>query len=108
MANLIPLTLDKDSGRLVAKDIIGTGSGPIVPVGTFAAYGYIFIEMFAATTWNIVHNLGYDKALVQIYDTNGEFILPNSIDIVDGNQIVVNFGSSQDGYAHIIFIDDTT
>jgi hypothetical protein len=105
MANLIPLHLDKDTGRLVAKDIVGGGGGgETLPAGLYRTYGYVYTEAFASNIWNITHNFGYDKAIVQIYDTNGEPILPDNIDIVDENQIIVNFTALQEGHAHIIFI----
>jgi len=45
----------------------------------------------------VVHNLNDNDPRVVIYDTNGYFIVPNTITIVDDNTLIVDFGMSFSG-----------
>jgi len=58
---------------------------------------YIHSETIGATTWNINHNMRTTVPLVQIYDENMKYIMPDDITIVDGNNITVTFSSSAKG-----------
>lgn len=96
MSNLVPLHIDKETGRIVASDkALGN-----IPIG--AAYGYYHQQVIAADTWTIVHNGSTMHTICQIYDTNNELILSDKVRIVDINTIEVIFGTPQDGLAHII------
>lgn len=52
------------------------------------------------TSVTVTHNLGDDEPIVQVYLTNGEMIIPSKIDIIDQNNVTVEFSSAQSG--HII------
>jgi hypothetical protein len=96
MSNLVPLHVDKETGKIVASDkALGN-----IPIG--GAYGYYYLQTVASDTWTIVHNGGTMHTICQIYDTNNELVLSDTVRIVDINTIEVLFGAPQDGFAYII------
>lgn len=94
MANLTPLHLDRDTGRIVARG----GS-----TSTNLADGYLYEQLVAGTVWTIPHNKGTDQVLVQIYDELGELTIPNKVDIINLNTIEIMFNAPMLGTAHILF-----
>ena len=58
-----------------------------------------------AKTWNIAHNLGYDDVIVQCFDENNLVLIPDTIQIVDANNVQITFGAAQKGVARVIFLD---
>ena len=94
MANLVPLNLDKDTGRIIARGGF---------FGTNAAEGFLYEQIIPSAAWNIPHNGVNDQVLVQVYDEVGEFTIPQKIEIVDINNITITFGAPQGGTAHILF-----
>ena len=101
MANLVPLHIDKDTGKLVAKPITTTGGGGGGP--PTGASGYIHEQPSASTTWTITHNQESTNLICQVYTLSGEMILPNSLTIVNINTVQITFAVPQDGSAHIVF-----
>jgi len=95
MANLVPINIDKDTGKLVAKEVAGGTSA-------FAAVGYLHIQTISSLTWNISHNVGTTNVHVQIFDTSSNLVIPDQVHIIDINTIEVKFGASATGKAHII------
>ena len=80
------LKICNDGSAFVA---VGTGSGGVDK----------FVESFTAqTTVTVTHNLGDVNPLVQVYDSNNEQITPNVIDVIDGNNVQVDFSSSTTGF----------
>ena len=100
MANLVPLHIDKETGAIVATSVTGGGVG-----GGTLSPGFLYIKAVAATTWNIFHNASSLQLIAQVYDTTGEFILPNSITIVDADNIQITFAAPQAGKAHLLFFE---
>lgn len=91
MPILIPVQLDKSTGRLYAKAVSGSGASAVT--------GFVHTQSVAASSWNIAHALGTENAIVQIYDATSELIVPDTIVIVDENNILVTFGAAQAGVA---------
>lgn len=99
MANLVPLQIDKDTGRIVAKIIPGTVSGSV-------GLPFFFHQPTPILTWNIIHNKNTKKFMVQIFDeTTFQVVFPDQIEIVDDNQINVYFLEGQAGYAHCVYFE---
>ena len=96
MSNLVPLHLDKETGRFVASN---KASG-IVPIG--GAFGYVHHQIVASSIWSIPHNGNTNHVICQIYDNSYNLLLSDELHIVDINNIQVTFGVPQDGFAHII------
>lgn len=92
--------------RIVESDIrdvrfffnLGGGAGPGSTTGS------TYVNGVSSSTWNINHGLGSANVHVQIYDTSNLFLLPDSITVVDANNVTVTFGSNQDGRAVIIAV----
>ena len=100
MANLVPLHIDKDTGKIVArKSSTGTGTG------TGTASGFLFTQLAPITTWVITHNKDSKKLITQIYDLSGNMILPENVQIVDSNTVIVTFNVPQAGTGHLLFFD---
>lgn len=55
-----------------------------------------------ATTWTLNHNLNTSGVNVQIFDANQKAIIPDEIQVVSTNQIVVTFGAAVAGYAVVV------
>jgi hypothetical protein len=93
MADLIPLNIDRETGNIVAR------GGP----ASIDAEGYLYEQIIPAKTWNIPHNNSNDRVIVQIYNSTGNFSLPDEIIIVDINNIQILFNVPIAGTAHIVF-----
>ena len=101
MANLVPLNIDKDTGRIVARfRPFGPGFGP-----PFGGTGFLYEQFVPSDDWVVAHNQENDRVLVQIYDDTGEFTLPQGIFIIDINTIRITFGAPMEGTAHIFFFN---
>lgn len=99
MANLIPLNIDKDTGKIVAR---GSAVGQRI-----VASGFLFEQIVASSTWNIPHDRKNDRVVVQVFDDVGEKVEPDTTDIIDINNIQITFGAPMSGTAHIIFFENT-
>ena len=60
------------------------------------------------TSLNVTHSLNDSNPIVQVYDSNGEQITPNKIDVVDANNISITFSSSTSGSYIIHGCQNTT
>lgn len=96
--NFVSIRLDKNTGNIFADN--STTGGP--PSGFLNVYGYVHQQPTASTLWTIVHNLGTDKIVTQVFDSINEQVFPNNINILDVNTIQIDFGSPQDGRAHLM------
>lgn len=95
MANLVPLHVDKDTGRIIARGGAG-GFGRL-------AEGFLYEQLIASDNWVIPHNKANDRVLIQVYDDLGLFTLPDEIIIVDINNVQIVFNEPMTGTAHIFF-----
>lgn len=75
-------------------DIRVQSTGLIAGSGGIGRYQGTFTSQ---TTVNINHALGDDNPVVQVYDTSGEQITPDTIDIIDGNNVTLTFSASTSG-----------
>jgi len=100
MANLVPLQIDKDTGEIVAKGIVVTGGSGS---GSGGGLGYLYERVVATSTWSINHGLDSTQVLVQVYDETGEFTLPDTVNIIDSNNVEITFAAAMSGTAHLIF-----
>ena len=93
MSNLMDMYVDKDTGKVRAKKS-GKGKG---------AEGYLHEQDTAALLWEIKHNADTTLLIQQIYDENMVQVYPDSVTIVDKDEIRVRFNVPQAGVAHLIF-----
>jgi hypothetical protein len=99
--NIVPLQLEKNTGKLIAKDITLVGDCGPRPVGASCLWGYVHDESVPSDTWTVEHNLGSNDINVQIYDENGIQILPNEVIVLDINTIIIDFNVPQSGTANL-------
>lgn len=83
---------------------IGSGFPVWIPM-TNEVNTYTFQQSSPSASWSIPHNLATTNPLVQIYDATQTMIIPNSVDIVDSNNLTVTFGSAVAGMAVIMYGD---
>lgn len=77
------------SGQLSFSTISSGGTGSSVKLS----------QTVAATTWSFAHNLNEKFPAVTIYDSNDEVIIPQKIDAIDNNNMLVYFSSPTTGTA---------
>lgn len=94
--NLVPLHVDKETGRIVASHRSG------IPLAG-SSEGYVFEQLVASDTWLIEHNLNSGFFIHQVFDIDMNLIIPDNFRLVDLNTVELKFGAPQDGYAHIVF-----
>lgn len=56
----------------------------------------------ASDTWLVAHGLGYRTPIVQVYDENQEAVIPDHIETIDDNQLVIYFNTPVAGRAVIV------
>ena len=51
----------------------------------------------ASSTWTLTHNLGERYPAITVFDSDGNVIIPQNIEAVTANQLIVSFASPQTG-----------
>jgi len=101
MANLVPLYVDKENGRIVATNdgnqSPGTGSGN--------TFGYVHTQMMVSDQWVITHNKNTRALIYQIFNGAMEHVLPDYMVIDNENQITIYLESPMAGVAHLILFN---
>jgi hypothetical protein len=64
--------------------------------------GLSYIQSVPSTTWAIAHDGGTFNVAVTIYDGTFQQIIPNSIQIIDNNNVLISFSSALSGRAMIL------
>lgn len=64
---------------------------------------YVFINGAASTTWSIAHNQNNSDFVVNVFDATDSKIIPDSVTIVDANNVTITFAVAADGKAVFIF-----
>lgn len=94
MSNLIPVHIDKSTGKLVAKHLQTTAIA--------TANGYFFSVFVASSVWTIQHNLDTKQLIYQVFDSDYSQVFCDSFKILDDNTVELKWASPQAGYAHLI------
>jgi hypothetical protein len=81
------------AGRAVV--VTGHFDGNVKPT-----YAYTFYQTTASTSWDIVHNLGYEP-IVRVFIGTNE-VQPYSINHVSTNEVVITFTTALAGTARLI------
>jgi hypothetical protein len=63
-------------------------------------YAFTFYQSTAATTWTVVHNLGYNP-IVRVFIGNQE-VQPLTTTFPDTNTVVLTFTNPEAGYVRLI------
>jgi hypothetical protein len=88
-------------GRLMLCQDITNGIPVWIPL-TQEITSYIHNQGVASTTWTINHNFNTNKVIVQVSDTSGKVMIPDSIDISTINTAVVSFATAESGVAIVM------
>jgi len=84
-----------------------TSNGPTAPptwqtsASSSTVFGYEHVQSVDSTTWTIMHNGNTLRASVTIYDTLYEQIIPERVQVIDANTIVVTFTAAIAGSAMV-------
>jgi hypothetical protein len=96
--NLIPIQLDKNTGRLIASTE-GFSEGRS---GFDGVVGYVHQQPVPSTIWYVEHNGQTDNILTQIYEMDGTQIFPDDIEVLNDNSVQISFLTPQTGKATIV------
>jgi len=84
------------SGSISASYFVGDGSGLTnITVAQNATIKQTFTN---ADTWSVNHNLSTPNAIVQVYDSSDFQIIPETIQIIDDDNVRATFPTIQSGY----------
>ena len=90
---------------LLDGQVVGQLGGVVQGVTMSPLRTFRFTATSAITIWNVVHGLNSEEVIIQAFDENKFVIIPDSIQIIDANNIQLKFGSPQQGVARVIFFD---
>lgn len=85
--------------------VLGSVGGVIQGVSNAALRTFKLTVSVADATWIVQHNLGSEEVIIQAFDQDKYVIIPDSMQIVDANTIVISFNTAQTGVARVIFFD---
>lgn len=101
---IIPAEIQIDNANQVTVTFTENSTGTVIVHGgqsTPQTQSFIFNQAIASTSWLINHNLAQSPVLIQVYDTTGTEVLPDSILLNSLNQATISFASAQAGDAII-------
>ena len=84
----------------------GAGDLPVYVPLTSTISSYVHRQTIASSNWVIPHGLNFDIPMIQVYDSTGEKIEPNTIDIVDANNVTLEFNVELTGSAVVLCLTD--
>lgn len=68
-----------------------------------SAKTYTHTQSSSSATWTVTHNLGSNDVVIQIYDaTQGNMLIPDTVDIIDTNSLSITFSAAQTGKAVVV------
>ena len=90
----------------LAQIFICTSTNPIVwqPLIKLSST-YVYNQSTASGTWTVTHNLGSTNVLVQVFDNNGNKVIPDDILIQDNDTVKITLDPPIAGKAFIISTD---
>jgi hypothetical protein len=105
----IPINVDILSGKLyTAQSADSLIDNPVPDPGTptpepssSSLIGFTYIQNIAKRTWTMTHGKNTENVFLQVYNKNGDFIIPNSIHTTL-NSIIATFNEPCQGYAQAV------
>lgn len=94
-------TLTFEKGDASTFDIILPSGGNGYSGETATA---ILSQSTAAETWSFAHNLNERHPVITVYDDNEDVIVPNTISVVDENNLDIIFSTTRTGYATAVVV----
>jgi len=96
-------------GRVVFKDAklyMCVAINNLIPVWlplTNKIDTYVHSEAVASTTWTVNHGMNTTIPLIQVYDEEGEMLIPESATPLDNNNMTITFNVAVSGTAIVLF-----
>lgn len=103
--NLIPILLDKSTGKYIASNAGFSGGGDGGGGGTNT--GYRHNQTVPDTIWTVSHHKQSVYFICQVFDANGDEIITEKTEVLDLNTIMVTFAEPQDGFVNVVFFEPT-
>ena len=89
-------------GTISGRVVIGKAGHLLQDTGNFSA-STTSVETFTnALTASIVHNLASENVITQVFDLNGNVIVPSNIKVQDANNVKITFSTPRSGKAVIV------
>jgi hypothetical protein len=100
-------TSDAIEGNVLISGSIGilsgsghfSGSGRFLTDLTVAQTATVKAEFTNSDTWSLEHRLDTENPIAAVYDSNNYQIIPQTLQIIDRDNIEITFESAQSGYA---------
>jgi len=84
------------SGSVTASYFVGDGSN--LTNLTVAQTATVKRNFTNSVSWSVEHNLDTPNAIVQVYDSNNFQIIPDTLKIVDNDNVLITFPAQESGY----------
>jgi hypothetical protein len=84
------------SGSVTASEFIG--SGKYLTDLTVAQTATVKREFTSSDTWSVEHNLDTENPIAAVYDSNNYQIIPQTLQLVDRDNLTITFESARSGY----------
>jgi len=98
---LVPQTVESLGANSIRVDFSGNTSGFII----IAKGGYLvsdFTQQFTnVSTVTVTHSLGEDIPFVQVFGTDNQLFVPQTIKVLDNNTVRVDFSGNSSGYVTV-------
>ncbi len=95
------LSINADTGKVtISGDLEVIGSNT---VSDPAVRTYEHVQATASTTWTVLHAKYSHNPTVTVFDTDGITVIPDKIQIIDDNVLILYFNTAQAGRAVCIF-----
>ena len=111
-STITPVTVDIFTGKLFTalapSDIISIDMDESTPLPSINFAGFTFVQRVPKMKWVLTHNLNTENVLVQVFDNNNSLLIPNSISILDANQIKLTFMAPEAGTAQVVLMLDAS
>lgn len=92
----IPNAVNVQEALQALDDKISGGSN----FGT--VFGFEYTQTIPSSSWTVAHNGNTLRATVSVYDTTNEQVIPEQVQIIDANNVLVTFGTPLAGIALVI------
>lgn len=95
-----------DSNNILVEFAASTTGTIVVHGGTTSIVGgvatFLHTQSSTATTWTVTHNLNDLNPLIQVFDSTGDPVEPQSVTITSENAFDVTFGTTQTGKVRVL------
>ena len=78
-----------------------------VPLGV-TTDTYVHTQSSSSDTWSVNHNLNANYPIVQVYDENGDMVIPGEVEIVDADNLTVSLNAASTGKVVVMYGDTST